>query len=165
MSLEPRDAELRITLISDDEVKKKCLRFAKGALPTTPVDGYLSLRGKGGKAVVRGYRSGTADGDRGVRGHSKLVKKVNGSASAEELKALIEPIGWWRYLPRAGWRSWLQVLVALVVLGAAAFALAEKLFNSEASTFVRYGVFGFGVLAAAAAFVAAAAKALRIKPE
>jgi len=165
MSLEPRDGEMQITLLSDDKVKTRCLRFPQGALPDTAVDGYLTLRGTGGKTVVRGCRFGAAEGARAVRGHSELVKKVNGSASAEELEALIKPIGWWRYLPRAGWASWLQVVVALVVLGAAAFGLTETLLNSEASTFVRYGGFGLGVLAAAAVFIAAAANALRIKCE
>lgn len=165
MSLEPREGEKQITLLSNDKVKKKCLQFPEGALPGTAVDGYLILRGTGGKTVVRGYRSGTADGARAVRGHSTVVKKVNGSASAEELNALIKQIGWWRYLPRAGWTSWLQVAAALVVLGAAVFGLTETLLSSEASTFVKDGGFGFGVLAAAAAFIAVAVNALTIKCE
>jgi hypothetical protein len=163
MSLEPGEGEKQIFLLSDDEVKEKCLQFPKGALLDKAVDGYLTLRGPRGKAAVRGYRSGAADGDRAVRGHSKLVKKVNGSAPAEELEALVKPISWWRYLPTASWTSWLQVVVALVVVGAAIFGLTETLLNSEASTFLRYGGFGFGVLAAAAAFFAAAANALTIK--
>lgn len=165
MSLEPQEGETRITLLADDKVKKKCLRFPKGALPSTTVDGYLILRGKRGKTVVRGYRYGTADGAKAVRGHSKVVKKVNGSASAEELTALIKPIGWWRYLPRAGWTSWLQLVTALVVLGAAVFALAETLLTSDAPTLVKDGGFGLGALAAAAAFLASAGNALTISCE
>jgi hypothetical protein len=163
MSLEPREGEVQILLLSDDEVKEKCLRFPKGALPGTAVDGYLTLRGTRGGADVRGCRYGAADGETAVRGHSELVKKVNGSAPAEEIEALVKPISWWRYLPKAGWASWLQVVVALVVAGAAIFGLIETLLNSEASPFLRYGGFGLGVVAAAAVFFAAATNALTIK--
>lgn len=165
MSLQPKDGEKQIVLLSDDKVKKKCLQFPNGALPGAAVDGYLTLRGTGGKTVARGCRLGTAEGARAVRGHSELVKRVNGSASAEELKALVKPIDWWQYLPRAGWMSWLQVVVALVVVGATVFGLAEALLTSEAPILVRDGGFGLGVLAAAAAFIAAAVNALTIKCE
>jgi hypothetical protein len=163
MSLKLREGEGQIFLLSDDEVKEKCLRFPKGALPNTTVDGYLTLRGTGGETIVRGHRYGAADGETAVRGHSELVKKVNGSAPAEEIEALVKPISWLRYLPRAGWLSWLQVVVALVVAGAAIFGLIETLLDSEASTFLRYGGFGLGVVAATVVFFAAAANALTIK--
>lgn len=163
MGLELKKGETTITLLANDEVKDNCLKFSAGAVPDFTADGYLALRGTGGTAIVRGYRSGIADGDGAVRAHSAMVEKVNGAACAEELTAAIREVRWWRYLPHAGLTSWIQVLVALVVLGAALFGLIELLLTSEAPTWVRDGVIGFGALAAMAAFIAAAVNALSIK--